>query len=229
MFNRSRQAVMFVDTDGATYHTLAGFMERYPGAVIDAEFSVLEFPNSWLVKGNETDFRARRSGAKRPNCRRLRANSPRSPTDPDGASMSLAFHGVVFRAKETQAGDWFAALRSRFPLRLVAIDDGVFGIYVKRQAKAFEELQRVAADVSQFAGESLLYYWDNCVDTHCELYVCGKLSLEDDVRAAHRKRRRENGPLDAFGFIAAWHVVVENAFLWNQLEPLAEKVPRHGA
>jgi hypothetical protein len=88
--------------------------------------------------------------------------------------MSLAFHGVVFRATEVQARDWFAALRSRFPLRLVAIDEGAFGIYIKRQGKAFEELQRVAAYVSRLAGEALLYYWDNCVDLDCKLYVLGE-------------------------------------------------------
>jgi hypothetical protein len=52
-FNRSRQAVMFVDTDGSTYHTLASFLERYPGAALDCEFPILEYPNSWLVKGND--------------------------------------------------------------------------------------------------------------------------------------------------------------------------------
>jgi hypothetical protein len=143
--------------------------------------------------------------------------------------MSLAFHGVVFRATEVQARDWFAALHSRLPLRLVAIDEGVFGVYAKRQAKTFEALQRVATYISRFAGEALLYHWDNCIDLHCELFVLGRPGSEADPGAAQHQRRAGKDPLDAFGFKPGWHHIVEESFLWDQLEPLAESPPHYGA
>lgn len=45
--------------------------------------------------------------------------------------MSLVFHGVIFRSSEAAARSHFTSLNSTLPLRLVQLDDGVFGIYAK--------------------------------------------------------------------------------------------------
>jgi hypothetical protein len=155
--------------------------------------------------------------------------------------MSQVFHGVVVRISEPEARALFATLDSRLPLlplRLVRLDDDVFGIYVRRRAdepcelrrisaqlaRIPGELQRIAAQLSHAAGAALLYWYDSRVGGWCQLFEHGRMARElrpDDPPDSWGK----GDPLAAIGARRSLDKVVEEAFLYDTLEPLAVKRP----
>src|SRR5262245_50807050 len=107
--------------------------------------------------------------------------------------MSQVFHGVVVRSSEPEARALFATLDSRVPLRLVRLDDDVFGIYARRGAEDYPgdlrrvsaqlaripgELQRIAAQVSLAAGAALFYWYDSRVGSWDQLFERGQMTRE---------------------------------------------------
>ena len=73
--------------------------------------------------------------------------------------MSHLFQGIILRCSEPAARALFSSLDSRIPLRLVRLDDDVFGIYARQDPKAPAELQRIASRVSRSAGAALFYWY----------------------------------------------------------------------
>ena len=70
--------------------------------------------------------------------------------------MSQVYHGVIVRSSEPEARALFAPLDSGvplFPLRLVRLDEDVFGIYIQRRTDVSRDLQRISAQLQRIPGE----------------------------------------------------------------------------
>jgi hypothetical protein len=140
--------------------------------------------------------------------------------------MSQVFHGVVVRCSEPEARALFASLVPRLPLRLVRLDDEVFGIYASRDyAKAPRELQRIAAQLSHTTGAALFYWYDTRVGDWYQLFEHGLMTRELDPCSRSHDSWGKGDPLEAIGASRSLHNIVEEAFLYNILEPLAENRP----
>ena len=107
--------------------------------------------------------------------------------------MSQVFHGVAVRSSEPEARALFATLDSRVPLRLVRLDDDVFGIYARRRADDFPgelrrvstqlarmpgELQRIADQLSRATGAALFYWYDTRVGPWYQLFEHGQMTRD---------------------------------------------------
>src|SRR5262245_6873675 len=150
--------------------------------------------------------------------------------------MSQVFHGVVVRSSEPEVRALFAALDSRVPLRLVQLDEGVFGVYAQRRgdgsgdlqriskqlARIPGELQRIAAELSRTTRSALFYWYDSRVGDWYQLFEHGEMTRE---LVADEHPRDTWDPLEAIGARRSLHEVVESAFLYDTLDPLAESRP----
>lgn len=153
--------------------------------------------------------------------------------------MSLVFHGVVVRSSEPEARALFASLDSRLPLRLVRLDDDVFGIYARRRAdvpgelrrisahlaRIPRELQRIAAQLSRATGAALFYWYDTRVGDWYQLFEHGQMTRELDPCNRSRDSWGKGDPLEAIGARRSLHKVVEDAFQYDSLDPVADNRP----
>jgi hypothetical protein len=87
------------------------------------------------------------------------------------------YEGVVFRSDAPTAQDAFGAISSSFKFRLVALADGVFGVYrVAGRTDAFDQsaLESVAGPLSRRLGRAVALFYDNrCGMRTGILYVNG--------------------------------------------------------
>jgi hypothetical protein len=138
--------------------------------------------------------------------------------------MSLVFHGIVVRCSEPEARALFAAVKSKLSLRLVRLDNDVFGVYTERGQLAFGALQRIATQFSNARKAALLYWSDTRVSSWFQLYEHGRMTRElNPVHSRKRARAAWGGgdPLEAIGVNRALHRLVEEAFLYDILDPVA--------
>jgi len=142
-----------------------------------------------------------------------------------GAVMSLVFHGIVARSSESTIRGLFDSLESGLPLRLVRLDDGVFGIYAKSQSDAPRELERIVAVVSKVTGIALYYWYDSRVGHWYQLFENGQMTRELHPFEPSCKSWGKGDPLEAVGLSASFHGVVEEAFLWDRPGPMANNRP----
>lgn len=139
--------------------------------------------------------------------------------------MSLVFHGVIFQSNEATARSHFTSLDSTLPLRLVRLDDGVFGIYAKRDGDAPSELQQIAGLVSQTEGLTLFYWSDSRVGPWYQLYENGQVTRELNVCDPSLNTWGDGDALEAIGVSESLHDAVEEAFLWDTPGPLLHNRP----
>jgi len=91
--------------------------------------------------------------------------------------MSEVYHGVLFRVPDgaDHACELFIELDTNSPLRLVAFNATLMGVYAPKGEAPFEEFQRVAAQLSAVTGIAVIYFYDSRVDYIFEIFENGQL------------------------------------------------------
>ena len=146
--------------------------------------------------------------------------------------MSEVFHGVVVRCLESDARTQFNSLDCKVPLRMVRLDDDVFGVYTGRQhtprvlERITGELQRIAAQLSRANGAALFYSYDSRVGPWYQLFEVGEMTREDNPMDRSGNTWGKGHPLEAIGASRSLNERVDEAFLYDILDPLVESSPK---